>query len=408
MRVKVYLFLFAVAIIGGGGYFFYRTTVSAHPTKDEVVADESSQAEKQGEGEAEPAVPVELHPASLGQATSYLSATANLRPLREVDVVSQTEALVLKVMAEEGDIVTTGQTLVQLDDRPLRIRRLSSQQKLAQAQLQLEKAKIRTEKAATQIGNSREELDRYERLFQEKLVSEREVAQLRYRVEELLHDERISSRETREFEHRVDELEAAIAEVDLLISQTLVQAPFAGLITDRKVEQGQMVRQLDQLYRLASFSPLFADVFLSEREARQVRGGQPVRIVLGADEAVAVLGRVARVSPVVDQSTGTVKITVEVTPQGRKLKPGAFVRVGIETDARSNAVLVPKRALIEEDGNHYLFVAESNQARRVVVKPGYENEGMSEILEGVTAGQQVVVAGQGALKDGSKIQVIAR
>ncbi len=396
-RKKVYLFLVTailIAVVVGVVLQFTGEPASAQansPDSDAKKAEDSI-------------VPVELVAVAPGQISSYLTGTANLTALRDVDVVSQTEGIIVDNLVEEGMSVREGQLLCRLDDRQLQIRLQSAQQKLAQAKLQKEKALIQREKAQTQIDNSREDMARYQKLYEEKLVSERDVAQLRYRIDELLHDERASGNQSRELEHRVAELEAEIAEVRLQISQTNIKAPFAGMITHRVVEKGQTVRSLDKLFSLSNLASLRAEVYLSEREARQVKTGQEASVSLGVDGDSKRVGTVLRVSPVVDQSTGTVKVTVELKGGDATFKPGAFVRVDIETDTRGGNILVPKRAILEEDGHHFVFVAADGVAQRVPVTLGYESDGRSEVLDGLKAGQMVVVAGQGALKDGSKVK----
>jgi membrane fusion protein (multidrug efflux system) len=400
LRKKVYSFLLFVALVSVAAYF----GVPHFLTETSVEA--NSDTETESSEEADGAIPVELADATLGNISSFLTATANLRALREVKVVSQTEGLVQKVSGEEGDFVKEGQVLCFLDDSELQIRLQSAKQKLAQANLQLEKARIRREKAETQIKNTQEDLDRYESLFREKLVSEREVAQIRYRAEELAHDEKVSSHEARELGHRVDELQAEISQVDLELARTSVRAPFSGIITARTVERGKTVTKLDPLFELSSLSSLYADVHLSEKETQLVRKGQAASVSLGVDDLRQTIGKVLRISPIVDQATGTVKITVELAGTKNTFRPGAFVRVDIETDSRQDSILVPKRALVEEDGAYYVFVAEDGAVKRVAVQLGYEHNGSAEILSGLESGQRIVVAGQGALKDGSKIKVI--
>ncbi len=402
-RKRVYVFLLVVAVLAVGGYFGNQYFNSSQEASADAKAGESADQTK-----AEDAViPVELAEAEIGEIASKLTATANLRPLREVEILSQTEAQVLTIEAEEGDRVREGQALCRLDDRQLQIRMESARQKLAQARLQLEKAQIRREKAATQIANSREEYDRYDKLFKEKLVSEREVAQLQYRIDELEHDERVSTHETRELSHRVDELISEISQIELEIAQTRITAPFSGVITERAIERGQTVRRLDRIFKLGSFSTLYADVFLSEREARQVEPGQEVGVALGVDERQRSSAKVARISPVVDQATGTVKVTVELAGTEEGFKPGAFVKVAIETDRRKRALLIPKRALIEQDSTFHVYVVNDGSAVRADVVLGYQDGERVEIVEGLRPGQKVVVAGQGALKDGTKVKVIA-
>lgn len=398
-RKKVYLFLLTVIVVGAISAAAYDQFLGGPASAQASGPDADAK-----KADAETIIPVELVEATPGRISSYLSGTANLRALREVDVVSQTEGLIVDVVVEEGMNVHEGQLLCRLDDRQLQIRLQSAQQKIAQAKLQKEKALIQREKAQTQIDNSREDMARYQKLYEEKLVSERDVAQLRYKIDELLHDERASGNQSRELEHRVAELEAEIAEVQLQISQTNIKAPFEGMITQRVVEKGQTVRALDKLFGLSNFAVLHAEVYLSEREARQVRSGQEATIRLGADGGRAKTGTVARISPVVDQATGTVKVTVELKGGDAVFKPGAFVRVDIETDTRDGNILVPKRAIIEEDGHHYVFVAADGVAKRLPVELGYESDGRTEILSGLQTGQMVVVAGQGALKEGSKVK----
>ncbi|MFB3904389.1 MAG: efflux RND transporter periplasmic adaptor subunit [Acidobacteriota bacterium] len=398
LRFKVYGFLAIVALLAAGGYFGYQMKLG--------TAQASSKASEPARKPGQDAVPVELAKAVSGQISSYLVSTANLRALRDVDVAGQTEGIVKSIEVEEGDLVRAGQVLCRLDDTQLRIRLETAQQRLAQARLQLEKGRVRQEKTEAQIKNSREDLRRYQKLFDDKLVSERDVALLRYKIEELEHDQRVSTSETRELTHRVDELQAEIAQVNLEISRTRITAPFGGYITQRSVNVGQVVRNLEAVFKLSDFSPLFADVHLAEAEAGQVKPGQAAIIRLGSDLSDQVPARVARISPVVDQSSGTVKVTVEMKDAQRGFKPGAFVRVEIKTDTRQNAVLIPKKAVVEEDGQHFVFVADKDSANRVKVNLGYQREDQVEVLGGLEVGQQVVVAGQGALKKGSKIRVI--
>ncbi len=70
--------------------------------------------------------------------------------------------------------------------------------------------------------------------------------------------------------------------------------------------------------------------------------------------------------------------------------------------------MIPKRALIEEDGQNYVFVAQKDTAKRTRVELGYQREGLVEIRKGVSPGESVVIAGQGALKEGGKIKVLSR
>ncbi|MFN3323912.1 MAG: efflux RND transporter periplasmic adaptor subunit [Bryobacteraceae bacterium] len=403
-RVRVYGFLALVLAVAGGVWLVKSKKIGPFGVEaKEKGSDGKAKKDKTGEREF---IPVELVAAVRGPISSYVSSTGNLRALRDVAVATQQEGIVQRVHVEEGDLVKEGDVLCTLDDAQLRIRLELAKEKMAQAKVQLEKARIRWEKAAVQIDNARTEFERYSKAHREGLVSAQEVAQYKYRLDEFEHDHRVATSEIKELSHRVAELEAEIAQADLELSRTRIRAPFSGLITRRSVELGQRVRTLDALFNLGAFSPMYADIYVSEREAQRVRPGQGATIRLGSDGTAAEPGKVERISPIVDQATGTVKVTVELNPRDPSFRPGAFVRVEVRTDTRNDAVLIPKKALLEEDGTNYVYIAEGEKARRSKVDVGYEAEGMVEVKSGVNAGEKVVTAGQGALKEGSKLRVI--
>jgi RND family efflux transporter MFP subunit len=401
LRLRVYGLATLLLLLGGSGYLY-----KVRPAWLPGVAQAKASADKTDKKQDKEATPVELAVANRGAISSFVSSTANLRALRDVAVSAQTEGLVDKLFTEEGDYVKDGQVLCTLDQTQLKIRLQLAEEKLAQATLQVEKARIRQEKAVAQIGHTQAELIRYEKAAKEGLVSDKEVATYRYRLEELTHDQKVAAYETTELKHRMSELEAEIAQSKLDISRTQIRAPFAGFVTGRSVNIGQRVRAIDPLFNVGTFSPIYADVHLSERDARTVRSSQAATVHLGSDDASTVLGRVERISPIVDQSSGTVKVTIALDPKPG-FRPGAFVRVDIRTDTKSDAVLIPKRAIIEEDGQNFVYVASQDTAKRSKVQVGYQSDGIVEIRSGIYAGQKVVVAGQGALKEGAKIKVLS-
>ena len=402
VRTKTYGFLIFIIVFVAAAYLVTPWITGSGST---------TQADSKQEGstpkdDKETTVPVEVALARTGEISASINSTANLKAVRQVGIAARTEGVVKELLVEEGAYVDKGQLLCRLDDTQPAIQLQSARQKLAQAKLQLEKAEILQDKTDVQVANAREDYERYQKLFDESLVSQRDVAQAKYRLEELEHDMRASSSSRRELVHRVDELEAEINQAELEISRTRIEAPFSGFITQRDVDLGQTVRNMDTLFSLADFSPLQADVFLSEKDASLIKAGQPSTVFSGVETDTGLHGKVARISPVVDQSTGTVKVTVELVHGDSLFKPGAFVRVEIQTDTREGSVLIPKRAIVEEDGESFVFVAHENEVTRVRVQLGYQNGGSIEILNGVAAGDSVVVAGQGGLKEGSKIRLV--
>lgn len=399
-RTKAYALL-AVGILLGGSAYFARGHLASNGAPD-VSPEEGSGGYLDG------VIPVAVEQAVRGPISHVLTSTANLRAQREVEVATRAVGIVTRVQVEEGDYVRAGQVLCALDDRELRIDLQLAEQRLAQTRIQLEAAGIRKEQTVARLGNKRDELARNEDALRQGLLAESEVAVERHEIEDLEHEVRVVESTVRENRHRIDELEAEIEKARLLISQTSITAPFPGRITERAVELGQSVRVGDKLYGLASFTPLYADAYLPERDSRDVRAGQAVRIRLDLGDREAAHGLVERVSPVVDEQTGTVKVTTRFDHLDPSFRPGAFVRLEIETDSLTEAVLVPKDAVLEEDGKKYvILVDEDGVARRNAVELGYQQDVAVQVLSGVKPGDTVVVAGQGTLKDGDQTRVVA-
>jgi RND family efflux transporter MFP subunit len=398
LRTWVYLFVALVVAAGVGvNYFSTHFSFDIRPKNAAEIAPNGAKPD-------EP-TPVRTVAAVRGSVDASVESTANLRALRNVTILSRSEGVVQHVAVEEGDFVRSGQTLCQLDDRELQVDLELARQRLAQTRVQLESVQIVREKLQVQVAAKKTELKRNEDALSEGLVSDTDVALVRNQLAELTHDERSQEASVRENQFRVEELQAEIEKVELQIAHAKVTAPFAGTIVKRSIDLGQSVRSSDELFNLAAFSPLYADVFLSEAESRAVKPGQVAAISLDVSQS-ALAGRVVRVSPVVDDETGTVKVTAEIQSPTAQFRPGAFVRVSIKTDTVQDAVLIPKSAVIERDGETFVFVTDNDVAHRKAVQLGYEDGASVEIRTGLGLGDRVVVAGQGSLEEGEKTSTL--
>ncbi len=402
LRTRVYVFLLTLAVLAGGLYYLNE---DYKIDEFSLEARENDEQDQEKDDKKDEPIPVEVAAAVTGSISSHVYSTANLRALRDVTLKAQTPGVIREVRSEEGAFVKQGQLLCLLDDRELKINLELARQRLAQTRVQLESAEILREKAQTQIEAKRQDLVRNEKALSEGLVADTDVALLRNQLAELLHDERAQAASVRENGYRVEELAAEISRSEVLVSHTRITAPFSGRIVERSAELGQTISTNDALFRLASFSPLYADIFVSEKESRRVRQGQPVSLSLGAAGEESASGKVVRISPVVDDATGTVKVTAELRGANSVFRPGAFVRIRIETDVREDTVLIPKRAVLEEDGETFVFVNLGETAERREIELGYEDGASVEVRTGVASGDQIVVAGQGKLKDGDKTRL---
>jgi len=234
--------------------------------------------------------------------------------------------------------------------------------------------------------NQRSRFERAEKLFAQNLVSAEE------------YDSARSDLRTAEAALELSAYELSLARVT---------APFTGRVTVRSVDQGENVSNGTPLYTLVDMRRLLARVHVPAREFRAISTGQPV--VLTVDSSGDRLqGTIDLVSPVIDATSGTIKVTVVITEFPATTRPGDFAEVAIETDRHLDTLLVPRIAVVSEKGEQVVFVAEEDKAVRRLVTVGFQDDDYAEILDGLAEGEPVVVQGQRSLKDGQPLKILER
>ena len=330
---------------------------------------------KGGEGGADPkaeneqkgpeATPVEVAKAAKRAIAASYAGTAALEPLAESQVVAKTSGVALAVLVEEGQQVKAGQPLVKLDPDRARLA-------VAQAEAQLRKLE----------NNYR----RAQQLVAQQLISAGEVDQMRYDLENA------------RAQHQMAALE---------LSYTTVVAPISGVIASRSIKPGNFVQINSPIFRIVDSSRLEATLNVPEREIAKLRPGQQVKLAADALPGQEFAGTVDRVAPVVDTGTGTFRVVAAFSGD-EALQPGMFTRLSINYDQRADALVVPRTALLEDGGEPAVYVVRDGKATRTGLTLGYDDGGWVEVREGLKAGDQVVVAGKAALREGSAVQVLGQ
>jgi RND family efflux transporter MFP subunit len=206
---------------------------------------------------------------------------------------------------------------------------------------------------------------------------------------------------------RFERAKTELQEAQLRLQYTTVKAPFAGVISQRRVTQGQYVQKNQHLFTIVDTQRLLARTYLPEKFSRGVAVGQEAYVKVEAHPQQRFEARVTLVSPVVESDSGTFKVTVELSAPPPELKPGMFASVFISAATRANTLVIPKRALTLDSAQPTVYRVQGRRARRVSLTVGLTDGDRLEVLSGLAEGDDVVVLGQDKLLDDIPVQVVS-
>jgi membrane fusion protein, multidrug efflux system len=290
-------------------------------------------------------IPVEASTVALENISATFQGTATLEAEAVAQVVSKASGVVLRIVVEEGQSVGKGQVLASLEN---------------------ERQRLQLAQAAASLRKIENDFKRQSELFS-----------------------------------RTYELQA------LELSYTEIRAPISGVVSQRLVKLGNQINVGQVLFRIDDFDPLEARVAVPERDMRSIQAGQPIQMLVDAIPGQVFQGVVGRVSPVVDPKTGTFDVIAQFRETSGSLRSGMFGRLNIVTAVHENAMVLPRVALLSEDGKASVFVVKNNKVERRSVELGLNGNGKTEILSGVKAGEQVITLGQNAVREGSLVRILA-
>jgi cobalt-zinc-cadmium efflux system membrane fusion protein len=179
-------------------------------------------------------------------------------------------------------------------------------------------------------------------------------------------------------------------------------SPIAGIVVERNATIGATVGADVNLFKIIDISSVWIDANVFEKDLERVKFGQEVKVSVPAFPEATFSGRVILVSSVVDPETRSVKVRTEVPNRDRKLKPDMFANVEIITDVHRTAISIPQSALLNDGGQTVVFVAAGSGYEKRKVTAGIQSSDRVEILDGLQAGDKVVVKGNYLLLQQSK------
>lgn len=334
--------------------------------------------------ERQPVVPVEVAPVVRISAPLVVTANGVVEPLQTVQVRAQVGGTITQVNFHEGDEVSAGQVLFQIDARPF-------DAALRQAQAALGRD-------AAQAENAKRDAERYRALVAKDYVTKSQADQAEANAAALAST--------------LEADRATVENAQLNLSYTTIRAPITGRTGSLLVRQGNLVTaNSSPLVVINQLQPILVRFPVPQRDfgalqRRSARGPVTVRVAGSDSTPIAEAGQLSFIDNAVDSLTGTVTAKARFVNGGRELWPGEYVNVSVELDVQPNVLAVPSEAVLSGPEGNYVFVVDQSKSARVrPVTPGRAVGDQTVIDKGLVAGEVVVIDGQSRLVPGSKVEV---
>ena len=195
-------------------------------------------------------------------------------------------------------------------------------------------------------------------------------------------------------------------------SASPVKAPISGRITAIPPTVGTMVSQQTPIATISNTDILEVKINIAERFISRIKENQTGIVTFDAYPGVEFAAYAHEVSPVLDTSTRTMSVKLRFNKKDDRIKVGMYARVKLITTSIQNALIVPSAAIVKKNEEPYVFVianrgGSQTSVRLQKVEEGISVDNMTEITDGLVAGDEIVIKGQSLLNDGSKVNVVS-
>lgn len=283
---------------------------------------------------------------------STVQVAGSLRARDAVEVVSEINAPIAEIIFTEGEPVAAGQILVKLDDAKLKAR--------------VAEAKARFQLARTNLQ----------------------------RAQELLDSQTISRQEHDQMQAEFSVAEAVLNLLEQELQDTNITAPFDGITGARLVSPGQYLAAGTPVTWVVQMDPLEVEFRLPERHAGLARRDQQVEMSTASHPDRKITGKIFFIAPMVDEETRTVMAKALIPNPDNSLKPGMFGPVNVVLEERPGALVVPESCIRHQGERAFVVIVNpESKAEFRNVTVGIRMPGRVEIIEGLKAGERVVVEG---------------
>lgn len=331
----------------------------------------------ESKGTEEKTINVQVRTVETKSLRPFIETIGSLKAFEQVVVSSEIEGILRTTNVEEGAFVSKGAVLASVEDRDYAS--------------ELRRVEFALKQAEATLVNARAEYGRKEALYREELVTKQQFDDVATRLA-------VADAE-------VERSKAALAIAKERYAKTRILAPMAGFISEKKISQGEYVRNGTPLYTLVQIDPLKLLFTVSEKDIGRLKVSQDVQFKVDAYPEREFKGRVTILYPTIDERTRSLTVEARAANPEKLLKPGLFAKVMLYTTEARDTVVIPVTSMLYEGKNVKVFLVEGDRAKERIVKVGNKYDDTMEVVEGLNGGETLVVVGQQNLAEGVKVHV---
>ena len=377
-------------------------------------------AKATSDGSKAQTIAVTVAPVESRDVQRRVEVVGSLEPDEEVTVYAQVSGYVEKILADLGDRVNEGQPLIQLNQADFRLQVQKAEAILRQTQAKLGAAdgkETLTDDQQSPVRQARANYEdaalwyeRMQSLHQEKAVSRNDVDTARAKRDALKATLDGAMDQVRSLRDQLKEQQAVLDLARRNLDYTIIRAAIDGSIKQRDVSVGQYIAggsmQNTKLLVMVRDDPLKLKASVPERFQGQIRPDQEVKIQIEAYPGRDFTGTVTRVGPAVFSDTRTFPIEARIPNREGSLKPGSFAKARVQIRVDRAVAFVPEEAVYYFVGITKAFVVKDGAVEERQVKAGDRQDGLVEVVEGVTPGELVATSRLSQLFGGATVQVV--
>jgi multidrug efflux pump subunit AcrA (membrane-fusion protein) len=380
--------------------------------------------------EKEPVVTVKTAPATKQNISQFVSAEAVVFPVKQATVSPKITSTIAEFKVQRGSRVKQGQLLAVLENKDLAAQAEASRGDFEQADAnyaitvnaglpqQIQKAELDGAAAKAAFDAAQKVYESRKDLFQQGAIPRRDLdsaevalAQARSQNEQaqkqLTDLQRVGKEQLMKAAKGTKEsAEGHYRAAAAQLSYSEIRSPIDGVVTDRPLYVGDLAAANQPILTVMDTSTLVAKAHIPQNDAAQLKIGDPARIKT-SDEGGEVEGRVSLVSPALDPGSTTIEVWVETRKPTAFLKPGMTVSIEVTVKSVKDALTVPSSAVFKTpEGKTYVLVAGSDKkAHQKLIEIGVQNSELAQVVQGISAGDLVIVSGGYAVPDGTAIEI---